>query len=46
MNKQLKELKENSNKQMNETKRTMQDIKEEINKYIETLKNNQTEMPK
>jgi esterase/lipase len=44
MNKQLKELKENSNKQMNEIKKTMQDMKEVINKDIEILKNNQSEV--
>jgi Sec-independent protein translocase protein TatA len=32
MNKKLKELKENSNKQMNEIKKTIQDMKEELNK--------------
>jgi gas vesicle protein len=30
----------NTNKQMNEIKMTSQDIKEEINKNMETLKNN------
>jgi predicted nucleic acid-binding Zn-ribbon protein len=40
MNKQLNEVKENTNKQMNEVKKTNQDMKEEINKDMETLKNN------
>jgi gas vesicle protein len=44
MNKQLNELKKNTNKQMNEIKKTIQDIKEKINKDMETLKNNQSEM--
>jgi hypothetical protein len=44
MNKQLKELKENSNKKMNKNKKTMQDMKEEINKDIKILKNNQSEI--
>jgi hypothetical protein len=29
---------------MNEIKKTIQDIKEEINKDVETLKNNQSEI--
>jgi DNA anti-recombination protein RmuC len=34
MNKQLTDLKENSIKRMNEIKKTMQYMKEEINEYI------------
>jgi gas vesicle protein len=44
MNKQLNELKENTNKQMNKIKRTIQDIKEKIKKDMESLKNNQSEI--
>jgi esterase/lipase len=44
VNKQLNELKENTNKQMNEIKKTMQGMNEEINKNMETLKNNQSEI--
>jgi uncharacterized coiled-coil protein SlyX len=44
VNKQLNELKENTCKQMNENKKTIQDMKEEINKNMEILKNNQSEI--
>jgi hypothetical protein len=37
VNKQLKVLKENTNKHMNKIKKTMQDMKEETNKDVETL---------
>jgi hypothetical protein len=40
MSKQLKKLKENSNKQMNEIKKTRQNMKEKILKGIEIMKNN------
>jgi hypothetical protein len=41
MNKQLNELKENSNKQLNDNagRKTVLDMKEEFNKNIEILKN-------
>jgi hypothetical protein len=42
MNKQLNEHKWNTNKKMNEIKKTIQDMKEEMDKYMETLKNNQS----
>jgi F0F1-type ATP synthase membrane subunit b/b' len=42
MNKQLSELKES--KQMNEIKKTTQHMKEEINKDMQTLKNNKSEV--
>jgi hypothetical protein len=38
MYKQVTELKENLNKQMKEISKTMQDVKEEINKGIKILK--------
>jgi hypothetical protein len=44
MNIKLKEYKKNSNKQMNENKKTMHDMKEGINKDMQILKNNQSEM--
>jgi predicted nucleic acid-binding Zn-ribbon protein len=43
VNKHLNELKENTSKQMDEIK-TIQDMKEEINKDMETKKNNQSEI--
>jgi DNA-binding ferritin-like protein (Dps family) len=44
MSKQIKKLNENSNKQMNEIKKTMWNMEEKISKDIEILKNNQSEM--
>jgi phage-related minor tail protein len=44
MNKQLKRLKENSNKLMNEIKKTMLDMKEALHEDIEVLKKNQSEI--
>jgi hypothetical protein len=44
MNKWLKELKEDTSKQMHEIKMTIQDMKEEIDKDIEILNNNQSEI--
>jgi hypothetical protein len=44
VNKQLNELKENTNKQMNKIKKTIQYMKVGINKDMEILKNNQSEI--
>jgi DNA-binding ferritin-like protein (Dps family) len=44
MSKQIKKLNENSNKQMNEIKKTMWNMEEKISKDIEILKNNQSEI--
>jgi gas vesicle protein len=38
MNKQLNELKENISKQINKIKKTIQDLKEENNRDVESLK--------
>jgi hypothetical protein len=44
MNKNLKELKDNSNKQMAEIMKIMQDVNEELNKDTEILKKDQAKM--
>jgi uncharacterized protein YllA (UPF0747 family) len=44
MNNQLKELKENSSKQMKDIKKTMQDKEEEISNDTEILIKNPSEM--
>jgi F0F1-type ATP synthase membrane subunit b/b' len=43
-NKQLNGLKENSNKWLNEIRKVMQGMKEELNRDIELLKKNQLEI--
>jgi hypothetical protein len=44
MNKCLKEFKKNTKKQLNGTKKTMQDMKEKLNKDKQILKKHQIEI--